>query len=50
MKKLLFVGLVVLAACNSTSTKEVSSDSTSVKVDSVKAVDSVKVIDSVKSK
>jgi hypothetical protein len=49
MKKLLFVGLVVLASCNSASTKEVSCDSTSVKVDTVKAVDSVKaVIDSVK--
>jgi len=50
MKKLLFVGFVALASCSSASTKEVSSDSTSVKVDSVKAVDSVKVIDSVKSK
>jgi hypothetical protein len=43
MKKLLFLGLVLLAACNSVSTKEVTCDSTSVKVDSVKAVDSVKV-------
>jgi len=47
MKKLLFVGLVVLASCNSASTKEVSSDSTVIKVDSVK-IDSVKVIDSLK--
>jgi hypothetical protein len=50
MKKLVFVGLVALASCGSASTKEVSCDSTCVKVDSVKAVDSVKVIDSVKSK
>jgi hypothetical protein len=48
MKKVLFLGLVVLAACNSASTKEVGSDSTCVKVDSVKAVDSVKVVDSLK--
>lgn len=43
MKKVLFLGLVVLAACNSVSTKETSCDSACVKVDSVKAVDSVKV-------
>jgi hypothetical protein len=49
MKKVLFVGLVVLVSCNSASTKEVSCDSTSVKVDSVKAVDSIKV-DSLKKK
>jgi hypothetical protein len=48
MKKVLFVGLVVLSSCDSTSTKEVTCDSTSVKVDTVKAVDSVKVIDSLK--
>jgi len=48
MKKVLFVGLVVLASCNSASTKEVTCDSTSVKVDTVKTVvDSIKV-DSVK--
>ena len=50
MKKLLFVGFVALASCSSASTKEVSSDSTSVKVDTVKTVDSVKIVDSVKSK
>jgi microcompartment protein CcmK/EutM len=44
MKKLLFVGLVVLTSCGSASTKEVNSDSTSVKADTVKAiVDSIKV-------
>ena len=48
MKKVVFLSLVVLASCNSVSTKEVSSDSTSVKIDSVKAVDSIKVIDSLK--
>ena len=48
MKKVIFLSLVVLASCNSASTKEVSSDSTSVKIDSVKAVDSIKVIDSLK--
>ena len=48
MKKVIFLSLVVLASCSSASTKEVSSDSTSVKVDSVKAVDSVKVVDSLK--
>jgi hypothetical protein len=48
MKKVLFVGLVVLASCNSASTKEVTCDSTSVKADTVKTVvDSIKV-DSVK--
>ena len=41
MKKVLFVGLVVLTSCGSASTKECSSDSTCVKVDSVK-VDSIK--------
>jgi hypothetical protein len=41
MKKLLFIVLVALTSCGSASTKEVSSDSTCVKVDSVK-VDSVK--------
>lgn len=50
MKKVIFLSLVVLASCNSASTKEVSCDSTCISVDSVKAVDSVKVIDSVKSK
>lgn len=50
MKKLLFVGLVVLTSCGSASTEEVSSDSTVVKVDTVKAVvDSTK-IDSLKNK
>jgi hypothetical protein len=44
MKKLVFVSLVVLASCKSASTKEVSCDSTCVKVDSVKAV----IVDSVK--
>jgi hypothetical protein len=44
MKKVLFVGLVVLTSCGSASTKEVSCDSISVKVDSIKAVDSVKAV------
>jgi hypothetical protein len=43
MKKLVFLSLVVLASCNSVSTKEVSCDSTCVKTDSVKViVDSLK--------
>jgi hypothetical protein len=41
MKKLLFLGLVVLTSCGSASTEEVTTDSTSVKVDTVK-VDSLK--------
>lgn len=45
MKKLLFVLAVALSACGGGSTTEVSSDSTSVSVDTIK-VDSVKVIDS----
>lgn len=49
MKKVLFVALVALTSCGSASTKEECSDSTCVKVDTVKAVDSVKV-DSIKSK
>ena len=48
MKKLLFVGLVVLTSCGSASTEEISSDSTVVKVDTTKVIDSVKVIDSLK--
>lgn len=44
MKKLLFVLAVALSACGSGSTTEVSSDSTSVSIDTIK-VDSVKVID-----
>jgi hypothetical protein len=48
MKKIIFLSLVVLASCKSVSTEEVSSDSTVIKVDSVKAVaDSIK-IDSLK--
>lgn len=43
MKKVVLLSLVVLASCKSSSTEVVSSDSTSVKMDSVKAVvDSVK--------
>jgi len=49
MKKVLFVGLVLLTSCGSASTEEVSCDTTCVKVDTVKAVDSVKV-DSLKKK
>jgi len=50
MKKVILslIVVVLLVACHSTSTEVVSSDSTSVKVDTVKAVDSVKVIDSLK--
>ena len=49
MKKLLFVGLVVLTSCGSASTEKVSCDTTCVKIDTVKTVDSVKaIIDSVK--
>jgi len=44
MKKLLFVLAVALSACSGGSTTEVSSDSTSVSIDTIK-VDSVKVID-----
>ena len=48
MKKVLFVGLVVLTSCGSASTEAVCEDSTSVKVDTVKTVvDSIK-IDSLK--
>lgn len=49
MKKVLFVGLVVLTSCGSASTEEViCEDSPCVKVDSAKAVvDSIK-IDSLK--
>ena len=43
MKKVLFVGLVVLTSCGSASTEEVSCDTACVKVDSVKVIDSVKV-------
>ena len=42
MKKLLFVGLVVLTSCGSASTEEVSCDTTCVKADSVKVVDTLK--------
>jgi len=42
MKKLLFVALVALTSCGSVSTEEVSSDSTIVKIDSVKIIDSIK--------
>jgi hypothetical protein len=42
MKKLLFVGLVVLTSCGSASTKETTCDSTSVKADTVKVIDSLK--------
>jgi hypothetical protein len=45
MKKLLFVLAVALSACGGSSTTEVSSDSTSVSVDTIK-IDSVKIIDS----
>ena len=38
MKKLLFVGLVVLTSCGSASTEKTTTDSTSVKVDSIKVV------------
>ena len=41
MKKILFVALVALTSCGSASTKKCGSDSTCVKVDSVK-VDSIK--------
>jgi hypothetical protein len=44
MKKLLFVLAVALSACGGGSVKEVSSDSTSVTIDTLK-LDSVKAID-----
>jgi len=42
MKKVLFVGLVVLSSCGSASTKETICDSTCVKADTVKVIDSLK--------